>query len=125
VTDAGFEKVELEHRATADAAHEGASGSYDWATEALPVLEAVSAASGSADADLGVSHKTINEVLGRQADDPRTDRVVTMLVQGDYLQRTAFEGMGSRFCQITEKGLQITAGWPSGDPTPLTHVCFH
>ena len=22
--------------------------------------------------------------------------------------------MGSRFCQITEKGLQITAGWPTG-----------
>ena len=85
-------------------------------TEALPVLEAVYAASGSADADLGVSHKTINEVLGRQSGDPQTDRLVTMLVQGDYLQRTAFEAMGSRFCQITEKGLQITAGWPSGAP---------
>jgi hypothetical protein len=76
----------------------------------------VYAASGSADVDLGVSHKTINEVLGRQPNDPQTDRIVTMLVQGDYLERTAFEGMGSRFCQITEKGLQITAGWPSGAP---------
>jgi hypothetical protein len=116
VTDAGFEKVEREQRAANESVGGGdtSSGSYDWKTEALPVLEAVYTASASADVDVGVSHKTINEVLGRQPNDPQTDRIVTMLVQGDYLERTAFEGMGSRFCQITEKGLQITAGWPSG-----------
>jgi hypothetical protein len=49
VTDAGFEKVDREHRAAADAdrdSHEGGRGGYDWETEALPVLEAVYAASG-------------------------------------------------------------------------------
>jgi hypothetical protein len=118
VTDAGFERVELERRAAEAERNpdEGGTGGYDWETEALPVLEAVYAASGSADVDIGVSHKTINEALGRQPNDPQTDRIVTMLVQGDYLDRTAFEGMGSRFCQITEKGLKITAGWPSGAP---------
>jgi hypothetical protein len=119
VTEAGFEKVDLDQRAAAEAERgpdEGASGSYDWVTEALPVLQAVYDASKSADADLGVSHKRINEALGRQSDDPQTEKVVSMLVQGDYLERTAFEAMGSRFCQITEKGLQITAGWPSGAP---------
>jgi hypothetical protein len=116
VTDAGFEKIERQQRTAKQSVGVGdtSSGSYDWETEALPVLEAVCAASGSADVDLGVSHKTINENLGRQPNDPRTDRIVTMLVQGDYLERTACEGMGSRFWQITEKGLQITAGWPSG-----------
>jgi hypothetical protein len=119
VTDEGFEQVEREQRAAHEAergAQEGASGGYDWATDVLPVLEAVYVATGSGDADLGVSQKTINDVLGRQPDDARTARVVTMLVSGGYLDRT-IDTFGSRgFVQITEKGLQITAGWPSGAP---------
>jgi hypothetical protein len=104
VTDAGLQKIEREQRAAAQVdAPEGGSGGYDWETEALPVLQAVYTASASADVDLGVSHKTLNEVLGRQPNDPQTDRIVTMLVQGDYLERTAFEAMGSWSCQITER----------------------
>jgi hypothetical protein len=112
VTDAGFEQIELEQRAATEAergAHEGASGGYDWETEVLPVLKAVYAASGSADPRLGVSQKTINEALGRQPDDPRTDRILTMLIGGGYLETTV-EAMGSRFCQITEKGLSSLLG---------------
>ena len=36
-----------------------------------------------------------------------------MLVSTGYLD-TITRSMGLRYCQITEKGLQITAGWPSG-----------
>jgi hypothetical protein len=79
VTDAGFEKVEREHRAAAEAERgpdEGASADFDWETEALPVLQAVYTASASAGADLGVSETTINEVLSRESNDTRTERVV-------------------------------------------------
>jgi hypothetical protein len=119
VTDAGFEKVELEQRAAAESeriGQDGASVSYDWKTEGLPVLQAVSTASESADVDLGVSAKTINELLGRQPDDPRTDRILTMLVRGDYVGQTIRAMGSSGFFQVTEKGLQVTAGWPSGAP---------
>jgi DNA-binding PadR family transcriptional regulator len=118
VTDAGLQKTEREQRAAAEAdrdAPKGASGAFDWETEALPVLQAVYAASGSADPDLGMSETTINEVLGREPDDARTARVLTMLIRGDYLD-TTIETMGSRNVQITEKGLQVTAGWLSGAP---------
>jgi hypothetical protein len=127
VTDAGLERVEREHRSASESdreAHEGASGSYDWETEVLPVLQAVYTARGSADADLGVSETTINEVLDRQSDDSRTERVLTMLIRGDYLE-TTIQTMGSRYCQITEKGLQITAAGRLEHPTPLTRVCSH
>src|SRR5439155_20950115 len=81
VTDAGFQRIEREKRAAAQGnAPEGASRSHDWETEALPVLQAVYAASGTADADLGMSETTINEVLGRPSSDPRTERVLTMLI---------------------------------------------
>jgi hypothetical protein len=115
VTVAGFERVELEHRA-AEAErgpNESGTGGYGWETEVLPVLEAFYTASGSADADLGVSDNAVNEVLGREPGDARTDRVVTMLVSTGYLDTTV-RSMGFRYCRITEKGLQITAGWPSG-----------
>ena len=115
VTVAGFERVELQHRA-AEAErdpNEGGTGGYDWETEVLPVLQAFYTASGSADADLGVSDNTVNEVLGREPGDARTDRVLSMLVTTGYLDTKA-RSMGFRYCQITEKGLQITAGSPSG-----------
>jgi hypothetical protein len=125
VTDAGFKKVEREHRAAAESErgpHEGASGGYDWDTEVLPVLKAVYVASETADADLGVSQQTINEVLGREPDDAPTDRLVTMLVRGDYLERTVDTLQSRGFCQVTEKGLQITAGWPSGAADAPIHA---
>jgi hypothetical protein len=113
VTDAGFAKVEREHRAAVADRDAPEGGGYDWETEALPVLQAVYTASASADADLGVSDDTVNEVLGRERGEARTERILTMLIRGDYLD-TTMQTMGSRFSQITEKGLQITAGWPSG-----------
>lgn len=116
VTDAGFQKIEREHRAAAETDSpigERPGGGYDWETEALPVLQAVYTASASAEADLGVSETTINEALGREPGDALTEGILTMLIRGDFLD-TSVQTMGSRFCQITEKGLQITAGWPSG-----------
>jgi hypothetical protein len=113
VTDAGFERVELEHRAAEAERGPPERGGYDWETDVLPVLQAFCTASESADTHLGVGDNTVNEVLGREAGDVRTDRVLTMLVRSGYLEVTV-QGMGNRYCQITEKGLQITAGWPSG-----------
>jgi hypothetical protein len=115
VTDAGIERVDLERRA-AEAErdpNESGTGGYDWETDVLPVLEAFYTASGSADADLGVSDNAVNEVLGREPRGARTDRVLTMLVSTGYLD-TTIRSMGFRYSKITEKGLQITAGWPSG-----------
>jgi hypothetical protein len=114
VTDAGIERVDLERRA-AEAErgpNESGTGGYDWETDVLPVLEAFYTASGSADADLGVSDNAVNEVLGREPRDARTDRVLTMLVSTGYLDTTIRSGIP--VLQDHREGVQITAGWPSG-----------
>jgi hypothetical protein len=81
------------------------------------VLEAAYAASGESMPDLGVSWQTINQRLGRDADDERTGRALKALVEAGYL-REMLSGSDQTpwptWVAVTEKGLQVTAGWPTG-----------
>jgi hypothetical protein len=115
ITDAGFEEVK---RRVAAEGQPRQLGSLDWGTEVLPVLNAVYSASASAYPGLGLNQKMINDELERHPDDPGTARVLEELVRANYLEMTAetHQSVGPDFCRLTEKGLQITAGWPSGAP---------
>jgi hypothetical protein len=94
---------------------EGGTGGLEWHTDALPVLRATHVANRDAD-EMGVYQDAINEVLGRQPNDPRTDRVLFELEQGGFITGTisAHSGSGPTTCRLTGKGLQQVAGWPTG-----------
>ena len=57
----------------------------DWTTEILPVLEAAYRASQRSPMVPQVEAPMVNEELGREKGDPRTDRVLHQLVQTGYL----------------------------------------
>jgi hypothetical protein len=64
----------------------------------------------------GIERTAIAEELGRAEDDPRTSFALVRLVDAGYLQATleTDQHHGPWAVELTERGLQVTAGWPTG-----------
>jgi hypothetical protein len=87
-----------------------------WETEALPVLRAVYEISRTKEPDWPyVSQREVNEFLGREPSDPATDRAVWDLGKAGYLAGAGHVDhlTGPIDFELTEKSLQLFAGWPS------------
>jgi hypothetical protein len=88
----------------------------DWEMEALPVLKAVYEVAKTKTTDWPyVSQREVNEVLGRDASDPTTERAIRDLGRTGYLigDSGADQIVGPIDFELTEKSLQLVAGWPS------------
>ena len=93
-------------------------GVLDWQTSTLPVLSAVGTPAYSREPrEAGVSQEAINARLGRPPNDPTTDLVLAVLLDGDYLTATveSDQVQGPLYCKLAEKGRQAVAGWPGAD----------
>ena len=66
-------------------------------------------------------YERVNEIIGRDPEDPSTQYVLIQLVDAGYLTRTALGDRhgsgppGPRTVRLAEKGLQRVANWPSSD----------
>ena len=91
----------------------------EWQDDVLPVLEAVWRTTKSkVGYDPTVSQREINDRLGREPDDRRTDRALYELARTGYVTST-FQtdvSLGPLEVELTEKGLQTVGGWPGRDP---------
>jgi hypothetical protein len=86
--------------------------------EAQKVLQAAYEASERKPADPHVSPADVNEVLGREPDDPTTARALYDLARTGYFDEVVWSdsSVAPQFFQLSERGLSRTsAGWPSGD----------
>ena len=65
------------------------------------------------------SRHEVNDVLGRSESDPATERAIRDLGHAGYLrgESDVRQIVGRIDFELTEKGLQIVAGWPSPDST--------
>ena len=89
-------------------------GGLDWKQDVQPVLLAVYTALVEAGSPFGVDQAAINAALGREPDDPHTDRVLYELERWNFIEASAATDAtwGPLLARLTEKGLQHTAGWP-------------
>jgi hypothetical protein len=86
----------------------------DWKATMRPVLRAVYEASLTA-TPYGVVQSQVNAQLGRAADDPKTDRLLYELERSGYIEAVTpsfGESWGPSHSRLTEKALQMVAGWP-------------
>jgi hypothetical protein len=118
VTPEGAARVDLLERAVAGGQGGGgaAGPELEWATNVLPVLQAARQAAEAAPPDMGASQDAVNELLGRGAGDETTARVLHELEQAGYIRETLDfdQGIGPTHFVLTEKALQVVAGWPGG-----------
>jgi hypothetical protein len=87
-----------------------------WSDEILPVLEAAHRVSLRNLTDPFISVAAVDDELGREANDPRTARALHDLAETGYFDVTTSPAMGSitpAIFRLSEKALQIVAGWPS------------
>ena len=93
----------------------------EWDKEALPVLRAVYDVAKTKTADWPyVSQRDVNEALGREENDPVTERTIRDLGRTSYLAgvgRNVDQIAGPIDFELTEKSLQQLAGWPSRKKT--------
>jgi hypothetical protein len=116
VTDAGRRRA-----AQVDQSNRGTAGglidhhALDWTGRVLPVLQAVGRAFSRAPSPMGVRAEDVVDELGSGADAYATALALDELVRAAYLEETMGGDQlpGPAWCRLTEKGLQVTAGWPS------------
>lgn len=101
---------------TAETPAAGGVASLEWATDVLPVLQAAYEAAAEGSPDIGASQDAVNARMGREAGDVSTARSLLQLEQAGYLRETmgADQIVGPAFFTLTEKALQVVAGWPGG-----------
>jgi hypothetical protein len=118
VTEAAVEfvrRLELASKAS-DQRRESQGTSLDWPGNIFPVLEAAKRVYERDRSGLGALTADVNTELGRLADDVDVDRAIFELVQTGYLEVTldSDQSLAPRAFRLSEKALQLTAGWPSG-----------
>jgi hypothetical protein len=117
ITPEGFERARKLRLASESPRSGGGEGGLQWSTDVLPVLLGVGQAySASAQPDLGVTPDDVAEALG-QARDDELDRILYELTRSAYLEETlgADQSLVPIRMRPTEKGLQVTSGWPGGE----------
>jgi DNA-binding MarR family transcriptional regulator len=87
----------------------------DWSSRVLPVLNAHAQAYSRARSTLGASTDAVLEELGPNADPDTVALTLAELVRTGYLEETlgSDQSPGPISSRPTEKGLQVTAGWPT------------
>jgi DNA-binding PadR family transcriptional regulator len=117
VSSAGRKRAEeLEHAFTAvSGGVDTADHALEWSTHVLPILSAAARAYSRAPSPLGAHTGTIMEELAPDADEETVMRVLDELVRAGYLEETLGTDQlpGPAAVRLTEKGLQVTAGWPT------------
>jgi len=128
-TNKGVQHVEearrLEGIARADNAISSGSGGSRIAWDVtLPVLEAVVALYGQADAGEDVSQIQVNQRLERDNGNPDTSRAFEVLEQSGYLHGTASIDQlpGALTVVPTERALQLLTGWPADGEVALARL---
>ena len=86
-----------------------------WEARALPVLRAVARAYATQPSEIGVSSQAVTDELGPEADADEVGLVLDELERARYVEETlgGDHVPGPAWCRLTEKGLQVTAGWPT------------
>jgi DNA-binding PadR family transcriptional regulator len=113
ITDSGLAYAAQLRQARKDTDRTALSD-MDWETTMRPVLRAVYEASLAA-TPFGVGQAEVNALLGRPADDPKTDRLLHELERNGYIEAATppvGEAWGPTHSRLTEKGLQVVAAWP-------------
>jgi hypothetical protein len=89
----------------------------DWQPDIRPVLEAVKRALDQ-NSHGYTEGKAINDVLGREANDPATDLALSKLKAEGFIDGYR-ESEGWSNCTLIGEGLRVVAGWPArpGDDT--------
>jgi hypothetical protein len=116
VTTAGRRRAaELDHAHRASAGGPVDQHALDWSTRVLPVLNALARAYSHAPSAIGVRTEAVVEELEADSDTDSVALVLDELVRAGYLEETlgADQLPGPASSRLTEKGLQVTAGWPS------------
>jgi hypothetical protein len=87
----------------------------DWSSRILPILNAVARAYSRAPSPIGVRPEAVVQELGADADRYSVALILDELVRAGYLEETlgAEQLPGPACARLTEKGLQVTSGWPS------------
>jgi hypothetical protein len=91
--------------------------SMQWETEVLPVLEAVHAVIARKPMPTyGAEHREIDAELGREEWDANTAFALRRLADAGYLRVVldTDSHFGPHSVDLTERGLQLTSGWPAG-----------
>jgi hypothetical protein len=90
----------------------------------LPVLEAVVALYGQADAGEDVSQTQVNQRLERDDGDSATSRAFEILERSGYLQETAsIDALPGPLTVVpTERALQLIEGWPADGEVALARL---
>ena len=90
----------------------------------LPVLEAVVALYGHADAGEDVSQMQVNQRLERDDGDSATSRAFEILERSGYLQGTAsIDALPGPLTVVpTERALQLIEGWPADGEVALARL---
>jgi len=106
-------ELDLVHRASAGGLVN--QHALDWSTRVLPVLNALARAYSRAPSPIGIGTEAIVEELDADGDTNSVALVLGELVRTGYLEETlgADQLPGPASSRLTEKGLQVTAGWPS------------
>jgi hypothetical protein len=115
VTQQGFEHARKLRLAAETEPGTPGGGGLEWSTDVRPVLLATGRAhAASARPELGVTPDEVADALGRTRDDV-LDRILYELTRSAYLEETmgADQSLVPLHMRPTEKGLQVTAGWPS------------
>jgi hypothetical protein len=116
VTTEGHERAAQLDQATRAAAGGSVElHALDWTTRVLPVLQAAARAYSRTPSQLGVRTEDVVEELGSKIDQDATALALDELVRAGYLEETMGGDQlpGPGWSRLTEKGLQVTAGWPS------------
>jgi hypothetical protein len=116
ITSAGRQRAsQLEHAMRASTGGSIDQHALDWATRVLPALQAHARGYTRALSPMGVRTEDVVSELGPGADAHMVALTLDELVRAGYIEETlgADQLPGPAWSRPTEKGLQVTAGWPS------------
>jgi hypothetical protein len=122
VTSRGFDQVRRLRLANEPASGER-EGGLEWDADVLPVLVAAGRAHAANDPDVGFTPEDVASELGAERD-RALDRILYELTRADYFEETigADQSLIPIRMRLTEKGLQVTSGWPGSGEAALERL---
>jgi hypothetical protein len=95
----------------------GGEHALDWNTEVAPLLNLIGRIYNRAQLGFGLESRVLLEALGRDSADARLGMAFEHLEAAGYVKTTLPSDVSflPRFFRLEERGLQLMAGWPSGE----------